>query len=101
MPFPVTTIEEEVPAILEGLPARICDAVKAWSARMPDHPALMEPTGTWTYGQLASAIAEMSEWLVASGIRPGDRVMLLALASGLEIGVVIVTVDELVQSWVS
>src|SRR5437868_710707 len=77
MPFPVTTIEEEVPAILEGLPARICDAVKAWSARMPDHPALMEPTGTWTYGKLASAIVEMSEWLVASGIRPGDRVMLV------------------------
>jgi 3-oxoacyl-[acyl-carrier-protein] synthase-3 len=43
----------------------------------------------------------LHRYLQEGRLRPGDRVMLLALASGLEIGVVIVTVDELVTSWAS
>ena len=43
----------------------------------------------------------LHRYLQEGRFRRGDRVMLLALASGLEIGVVIVTVDELVQSWAS
>jgi acyl-CoA synthetase (AMP-forming)/AMP-acid ligase II len=44
---------------------------------MPEHPAVVEASGTWTYGQLANAVSEAERWLVDSGVRPGDRVMLV------------------------
>ena len=37
----------------------------------------MEASGTWTYRQLASAVSETQRWLLASGVRPGDRVMIV------------------------
>jgi long-chain acyl-CoA synthetase len=44
--------------------------------RSPDHPALVEAGGTWTYGQLAAAISKAKTWLLGSGVCPGDRVMI-------------------------
>lgn len=58
-------------------PIRISDVVKPWVERSPDRPALIESTGAWTYGQLASAIADTQSWLRGLGIRPGDRVMIV------------------------
>jgi 3-oxoacyl-[acyl-carrier-protein] synthase-3 len=48
------------------------------------------------YGNTASTthVVALVEELDAGRLRPGDRVALLALASGLEIGVVLFTVDE-------
>jgi acyl-CoA synthetase (AMP-forming)/AMP-acid ligase II len=37
----------------------------------------VEALGTWTYRQLASAISHTSHWLISSGVRPGDRVMIV------------------------
>ena len=37
----------------------------------------MEASGTWTYRQLASAVSDTQRWLLASGVRPGDRVMIV------------------------
>jgi long-chain acyl-CoA synthetase len=71
------TIEDQLPQILESLPERISDVVKPWADRSPDRPALVETVGTWTYRELAAAIAETRTWLVESGVRPGDRVMLV------------------------
>jgi long-chain acyl-CoA synthetase len=62
---------------LTNLPARISDVVKPWVERSPDRPALVEAAGTWTYRQLASAVDEARTWLLDSGVRPGDRVMIV------------------------
>ena len=62
---------------VESLPERICDVISPWVERSPDHPALVEASGTWTYKQLASAISEARQWLGDLEVRPGDRVMLV------------------------
>jgi len=64
--------------VLPTLPRRIIDVVKPWAERSPDQPALVEAAGTWTYRQLASIVAETQAWLVDSGVRPGDRIMIVA-----------------------
>ncbi len=63
--------------MLRALPTRIDDVVKPWAESAPDRPALVEASGTWTYGQLASAISGTQTWLRKSGVRPGDRVMIV------------------------
>jgi long-chain acyl-CoA synthetase len=69
--------EDQLLEIVENLPSRISDVVKPWAVNTPDQPALVEATGAWTYGKLAKVIAETKDWLNASGVRPGDRVMIL------------------------
>jgi acyl-CoA synthetase (AMP-forming)/AMP-acid ligase II len=70
-------MEDQVSEILATLPPRISDVVKPWAERLPDHPALVEASGIWTYGQLAAVIVRTQEWLLECGVRPGDRVMIL------------------------
>ncbi|HXM23678.1 MAG TPA: class I adenylate-forming enzyme family protein [Terriglobales bacterium] len=70
-------IEDHISDILRTLPARISDVVKPWVEQSPDRPALVEAAGTWTYRQLASAVEETRTWLLDSGVRPGDRVMIV------------------------
>jgi long-chain acyl-CoA synthetase len=70
-------IEDQVPEILSRLPSRISDVVAPWAERMPDHPALVESSGSWTYGQLASVVARTRTWLAEGGVRPGDRVLIV------------------------
>ncbi len=65
------------PEQLIDLPARICDVIKPWAERSPERAALVEGSGTWTYPQLASAVSAAERWLLASGVRPGDRVMIV------------------------
>ena len=62
----------------DGPPPRFSDVIKPWVERSPDRTALVETSGTWTYKQLASAICEAQAWLTSSGIRAGDRVMLVS-----------------------
>src|ERR1700761_2768378 len=67
---------------VDTLPSRICDVIDPWVKdpwvkEHPDHPALVEASGSWTYLQLASAISEAQQWLVDLGVRPGDRVILV------------------------
>lgn len=63
--------------ILAKLPLRVNDAIKPWAERTPDHPALVEASGSWTYSELATVIAETQAWLLKSAIRAGDRVMIV------------------------
>jgi long-chain acyl-CoA synthetase len=58
-------------------PVRISDAFRPWAERTPDQPALVEAAGIWTYGQLAAVVSETAAWLRSSGVRPGDRVMIV------------------------
>ena len=63
--------------LLMSLPERISDVIKPWSEWSPDGPALVEASGAWTYRQLASAVSNTQCWLRNSGVRPGDRVMIV------------------------
>ena len=56
---------------------RISDAVRLWAQKSPEHPALVEHSCTWTYKQLHAEIEDAKTWLAESGVRPGDRVMLV------------------------
>lgn len=56
---------------------RITDVVRLWAENSPQHPALVDSSCTWTYKELDAAIAETRDWLVRSGVRLGDRVMLV------------------------
>ena len=68
---------DSVAELLTGLPERTCEVITRWSEESPDHPALVEASGTWTYRQLASVISETQNWLLELGVRPGDRVMIV------------------------
>jgi len=74
---PALTVENQVSEILGTLPDRISDVVTPWAERSPDRPALVEASGTWTYGQLASAISRTQSQLREWGVRPGDRIMIV------------------------
>ena len=63
--------------LLANLPERTSDVIKPWAERSPERPALVEVSGAWSYRQLASAVSDARRWLIDSGVRPGDRVMLV------------------------
>jgi long-chain acyl-CoA synthetase len=56
---------------------RISDVVRPWSDRLPDHQAVIDPTSSWTYRELEGVISRTADWLRGSGVRPGDRVMIV------------------------
>lgn len=62
---------------MNTIPQQVIDVVRFWAERSPQRPALVESSGTWTYGELASAIAATEAWLTDSGVRQGDRVMVV------------------------
>lgn len=59
------------------IPSQIVDIVRFWAEYSPQQPALVDASGTWTYEELASAIAKARAWLADSGVRAGDRVMVV------------------------
>jgi len=68
---------DSVDQLLIDLPERISDVITRWTEGSPEHPALVETSGIWTYRQLASAVSDTRSWLLESGVRPGDRVVLV------------------------
>lgn len=62
---------------LDNLPLRISDVASNWARNSPNHPAIVEATGRWSYAQLEDAIAQTHSWLKGQNIRPGDRVMIV------------------------
>ncbi|MBV8475622.1 MAG: acyl--CoA ligase, partial [Acidobacteria bacterium] len=70
-------MDTEVAQILNQLPARISDVPDRRTREAPDHPALIESSGEWSYAQLAHAVATTKLWLISAGVRPGDRVMIV------------------------
>ena len=75
-------------AIRKGM-REVCGALGG----APSHPAVITVD---RYGNTASTthFVALAEELEAGRVKPGERVALLALASGLEIGVVLFTADE-------
>ena len=51
----------ELPAISTNvsMSMRISDVVKPWSDRLPDHKAVVDPNGSWTYRELEGIISRM------------------------------------------
>lgn len=62
---------------MAALPTKVSDLIRPWAERYPNQPALAEAAGIWTYKQLDSVVAVTRDWLIDSGVRPGDRVMLV------------------------
>jgi len=56
---------------------RISDVVRVWAEHLPDHPAVLDPNGRWTYRELDGVISQTADWLRSCGLRPGDRVMIV------------------------
>jgi long-chain acyl-CoA synthetase len=69
----------EIPVsdILNSLPKNVSDVIKPWTGGSPDRLAVVEASGSWSYGQLDAAVAKTQTWLRNSGVRRGDRVMLV------------------------
>src|SRR5579872_2374715 len=68
---------ERLVEIVSRLPHRISGVLDPGLQTSSDHLALVEKSGTWTYGQLSGVIKETEPWLREAGIRAGDRVMLV------------------------
>lgn len=58
-------------------PVCIHDVIALAASRWPEHPALVEMAGAWNYRELAAALANTRKLLAESGVRPGDRVMIV------------------------
>jgi long-chain acyl-CoA synthetase len=70
-------IDIQAPELLKSLPESIGEVIKRWAERSPDRLALVENNGSWTYRQLDAVVTATVAWLRDSGVRPGDRVMLV------------------------
>lgn len=46
-----------------------------WAVTSPQAPAVTDEDGTTTVGELADAVNNVAGWLVAHGVKPGDRVL--------------------------
>ncbi|HTV57363.1 MAG TPA: class I adenylate-forming enzyme family protein [Verrucomicrobiae bacterium] len=69
--------EDQTLELIQSLPSRIPDVVKPWAEASPDHLALVEASGKWTYSELSRAISEAEKLLREKGVRRGDRVMIV------------------------
>ena len=59
-------------------PGAVHDLFAGEAQRRPEHVALVDPRGAWTYGELDLAVSRLAARLRADGIRPGDRVAIWA-----------------------
>lgn len=59
-------------------PTGLADAAGRWAERRPVEPALVAPGVRWTWAELDRRIASAVIDLLGAGVRPGDRVALLA-----------------------
>ena len=73
-----STARTEAAVILAGLPDRISHVIRAPARERPDHPALVDATGWWSYGELAAIVAELVGTLRDLAVRPGDRVLIVS-----------------------
>ncbi len=70
--------EFDVADIMEGLPGRLHQSMERGVAETPDHPALVEDSRTWSYRQLSESVEQIASALLALGIRPGDRMIIVS-----------------------
>jgi acyl-CoA synthetase (AMP-forming)/AMP-acid ligase II len=71
-------LEQRLATAMAALPARIDQAILPWAERTPEAPALVEAERSWSYAELARQVAVLRDLLREGGVRPGDRVMVVA-----------------------
>ncbi len=64
--------------ILSQLPQRLSHGVLRWATQTPDQVAIVAEDCQLTYAELAAAVEQTRQQLATTGLRPGDRVMLIA-----------------------
>ncbi len=62
-------------AIAQG--ARLADIVRNQAGTAPDHIALVDESGSWTFAEFDLAVDQAAQWLTSVGVRGGDRVLLV------------------------
>ncbi len=70
-------IDMQASELLKSLPENISDVIKPWAERSPERLAVVEASRSLTYQQLETVVGETQSWLRESGVRPGDRVLLV------------------------
>jgi long-chain acyl-CoA synthetase len=69
---------DQNPSNLPVLPDRIGDVIGHAASLFPDRAALIDGGETWSFRELLAATDVAHGWLQSRGVRPGDRVMVLA-----------------------
>jgi long-chain acyl-CoA synthetase len=71
--------QQQLPPVTTSVSAamRISDVVKPWADRLPDHKAVVDLNGSWSYRELVGVISNTADWLRRSGVLAGDRVMIV------------------------
>jgi acyl-CoA synthetase (AMP-forming)/AMP-acid ligase II len=73
-----TVDTDQAARILSALPRRIDHVIDRHAAETPDRMALIEDSGSLTYGELREAVGTVARDLTKLGIRPGDRLMIVS-----------------------
>lgn len=64
--------------IVERLPARLSHGILEWAQKTPTATAIVSAGRRLDYATLAEQVSAMQALLLARGVRPGDRVMLVS-----------------------
>jgi long-chain acyl-CoA synthetase len=64
--------------ILSRLPRRLSHAILQWAESSPEATAIVGHQSALSFQELRSAVSEAIEYLENQGVRPGDRVMIVA-----------------------
>lgn len=72
------TSSEAMTEPFDHFPNRIIDVVKGRADRFPNHPALIDASGVWTYYDFLEAVDNARTALRDAGVRAGDRVMVVS-----------------------
>jgi long-chain acyl-CoA synthetase len=68
----------DIGEIAASLPRRLHEVADRHIAGSPDHVALVDDTGAWTYRELDAHMRQIAGELTALGVRPGDRMMIVS-----------------------
>jgi long-chain acyl-CoA synthetase len=63
--------------IMATLPRRVIAGPRRWAKETPDAPAVYSGDRMWTHAELLAGIEAAQARLIAAGVRPGDRVVLV------------------------
>jgi acyl-CoA synthetase (AMP-forming)/AMP-acid ligase II len=75
---PVSTVSTPFDALMKDLPSRLSDIPRIWARRTPGAIALSEGGTALSYRQLDDAVSAAATVLQDRGVRPGDRLMIVA-----------------------
>lgn len=78
---------------------RIHHVIAPWVACQPGAPALQDRRGRLTYGELACAVEAAAQALRQLGVRPGDRILLVA-ENCVAVGVLVLAASAL-DAWIA